>query len=159
MTERKRASSTSITSDAKKNMQQKPTEQAPAAAAKASAAAEKADSLAQPLAIQVPSAGDGQNNEARGGGGNKEQQVTAAAGGVGGGGCGGRGGGVGQQQQQGGGREQPRKFSPSEPLLPDSIAYIREQLRQANADYRYEELPHVFVVLGASVFLLPLAAY
>jgi hypothetical protein len=50
----------------------------------------------------------------------------------------------------GGKRDSPRKFSPSEPLLPQTIAFIRSSLHR-HAEYQYEQLPNVFVVFGASV--------
>lgn len=42
-----------------------------------------------------------------------------------------------------------RRCSPSEPLLPETINFIRHNLQRP--EYHFEELPNVFVVFGASV--------
>lgn len=44
--------------------------------------------------------------------------------------------------------ERSRRTSASEPLLPETIEFIKENLIQSNYHF---ELPHVFVVFGASV--------
>lgn len=46
--------------------------------------------------------------------------------------------------------ERSRYNSASDPLLPETIQFIKKNLQQSNYNF---EIPHVFVVFGASVGL------